>query len=78
MISLRASRHALREQEFTQGLARATHPLADDRRPVVALALRHLLVGALRGETPPDVARTEAGARVIETILAKIDWGAAA
>jgi len=30
------------------------------------------------GETPLDVARTEAGARVIETILAKIAWGAAA
>jgi len=29
-------------------------------------------------ETPLDVARTEAGARVIETILAKIAWGAAA
>lgn len=32
----------------------------------------------LRGEAPLDVARTEAGARVIETILAKIAWGAAA
>jgi putative toxin-antitoxin system antitoxin component (TIGR02293 family) len=32
----------------------------------------------LGSETPLDVAETEAGARVIETILAKIDWGAAA
>jgi putative toxin-antitoxin system antitoxin component (TIGR02293 family) len=32
----------------------------------------------LGGETPLDLARTEAGARVIETILAKIAWGAAA
>jgi putative toxin-antitoxin system antitoxin component (TIGR02293 family) len=32
----------------------------------------------LSQETPLDVARTEAGARVIETILAKIAWGAAA
>ena len=32
----------------------------------------------LRGETPLDLAQTEAGARVIETILAKIAWGAAA
>jgi putative toxin-antitoxin system antitoxin component (TIGR02293 family) len=32
----------------------------------------------LGGETPLDIARTEAGARVIETILAKIAWGAAA
>jgi len=29
-------------------------------------------------DTPLQVARTEAGARVIETILAKIAWGAAA
>ena len=32
----------------------------------------------LGGETPLAVAETETGARVIETILAKIDWGAAA
>jgi len=32
----------------------------------------------LNGETPLDVAQTEAGARVIATILAKIAWGAAA
>lgn len=32
----------------------------------------------LRGATPLDLAQTEAGARVIETILAKIVWGAAA
>jgi putative toxin-antitoxin system antitoxin component (TIGR02293 family) len=32
----------------------------------------------LDGETPLDIAQTEAGARVIETILAKVAWGAAA
>ena len=32
----------------------------------------------LNCETPLDIAQTEAGARVIETILAKIAWGAAA
>jgi putative toxin-antitoxin system antitoxin component (TIGR02293 family) len=32
----------------------------------------------LHGESPLDLAQTEAGARVIETILAKIAWGAAA
>ena len=32
----------------------------------------------LNGATPLDVAQTEAGVRVIETILAKIAWGAAA
>lgn len=32
----------------------------------------------LNGEAPLTVAQTEAGARVIETILGKIAWGAAA
>jgi len=32
----------------------------------------------LGGETPLDVAQTEAGARLVETILGKIAWGAAA
>ncbi len=32
----------------------------------------------LDGESPLDVAQTESGARVVEQILAKIDWGAAA
>jgi putative toxin-antitoxin system antitoxin component (TIGR02293 family) len=32
----------------------------------------------LGGETPLAVAQTEAGARVIETVLGKIAWGAAA
>ncbi|BBK32554.1 putative toxin-antitoxin system antitoxin component (TIGR02293 family) [Stella humosa] len=32
----------------------------------------------LCGETPLDVAQTEVGARIIETILGKIAWGAAA
>jgi putative toxin-antitoxin system antitoxin component (TIGR02293 family) len=39
--------------------------------------LRHPLA-ALRGEAPLTIAQTEAGARVIETILGKIAWGAAA
>lgn len=38
------------------------------RRPLIELG----------GETPLVVAQTEAGARVIETILGKIAWGAAA
>jgi putative toxin-antitoxin system antitoxin component (TIGR02293 family) len=42
-----------------------------------ALWLRRAL-SELDGETPLDIAQTEAGARVIETILAKIAWGAAA
>ncbi len=42
-----------------------------------ALWLRRPLA-ALSGETPLDVAQTESGARVIETLLGKIAWGAAA
>lgn len=35
-------------------------------------------LGIINNKSPLEVARTEAGARVIEQILAKIDWGAAA
>ena len=42
-----------------------------------ALWLRRSL-HELNGEMPLAVAETEAGARVIETILGKIAWGAAA
>jgi putative toxin-antitoxin system antitoxin component (TIGR02293 family) len=35
-------------------------------------------LGILDGKSPLEVARSEAGARLIEQILAKIDWGAAA
>lgn len=39
--------------------------------------LRRSLV-ELGGETPLEIARTEVGARMIESILGKIAWGAAA
>lgn len=35
-------------------------------------------LGILDGKPPIEVAQTEAGARVVEQVLAKIDWGAAA
>ena len=35
-------------------------------------------LGILDGRSPLEVARTEAGARLIEQLLAKLDWGAAA
>jgi putative toxin-antitoxin system antitoxin component (TIGR02293 family) len=35
-------------------------------------------LAALGNETPLEIAQTESGARVIETMLAKIAWGAAA
>ena len=35
-------------------------------------------LGILGGKSPLETARTEAGARLIEQLLAKLDWGAAA
>jgi putative toxin-antitoxin system antitoxin component (TIGR02293 family) len=35
-------------------------------------------LGILGGKSPLEVAQTEAGARVVEQILAKIDWEGAA
>jgi putative toxin-antitoxin system antitoxin component (TIGR02293 family) len=35
-------------------------------------------LGILDGKSPLEVARTESGVRVVEQILAKIDWGVAA
>jgi putative toxin-antitoxin system antitoxin component (TIGR02293 family) len=35
-------------------------------------------LGILDGKSPLEIARTESGLRVVEQILAKIDWGAAA
>jgi putative toxin-antitoxin system antitoxin component (TIGR02293 family) len=35
-------------------------------------------LGILDGKAPLELAQTDAGARVVEQILAKIDWGAAA
>jgi putative toxin-antitoxin system antitoxin component (TIGR02293 family) len=35
-------------------------------------------LGILHGKPPLEVAQTDSGARVVEQLLAKIDWGAAA
>jgi putative toxin-antitoxin system antitoxin component (TIGR02293 family) len=35
-------------------------------------------LGILDGKSPLEVTRTDAGARLIEQLLAKLDWGAAA
>jgi putative toxin-antitoxin system antitoxin component (TIGR02293 family) len=35
-------------------------------------------LGILNGQAPLELARTEAGIRVVEQILGRIDWGAAA
>ena len=58
-----------------------SHPsLAEDVFGDVARANRWLRepLGILDGKSPLEVARTEAGARLIEQLLAKLDWGAAA
>jgi putative toxin-antitoxin system antitoxin component (TIGR02293 family) len=54
--------------------------LAEDVFGDIAKANRWLResLGILDGKTPLELARTESGARVIEQLLAKIDWGAAA
>jgi putative toxin-antitoxin system antitoxin component (TIGR02293 family) len=38
----------------------------------------HRNLAALGGRTPMDLIRTDAGARVVESLLARIAWGAAA
>ena len=38
----------------------------------------HRNLGALGGRTPMELLRTDAGARVVESLLARISWGAAA
>ena len=38
----------------------------------------HRNLGALGGRTPMELIRTDAGARVVENLLAGISWGAAA
>ena len=38
----------------------------------------HRNLGALGGRTPMELLRTDAGARVVENLLARISWGAAA
>jgi uncharacterized protein (DUF2384 family) len=58
----------------------AIQALVEDTFCDVAKANRRLRehLGILDGKSPLDVARRESGARPIERILAKIDWGAAA
>jgi putative toxin-antitoxin system antitoxin component (TIGR02293 family) len=54
--------------------------LAEDVFGDVGKANRWLreALGILDGKAPLEVARTESGARLIEQLLATIDWGAAA
>lgn len=47
-----------------------------DREKALRWLHRHL--GALGGQAPMGLIRTDAGARVVENLLARIAWGAAA
>ena len=47
-------------------------------RPQKASRWLHRNLGALGGRTPMESIRTDAGARVVENLLARISWGAAA
>jgi putative toxin-antitoxin system antitoxin component (TIGR02293 family) len=84
---LRTRRHRKAEREFlsieeTDRLARMARiqALAEDMFGDAARAKRWLReeLGILDCKHPLEVARTEAGARLIEQLLAKLDWGAAA
>jgi putative toxin-antitoxin system antitoxin component (TIGR02293 family) len=70
---------SIEESDRVVRLARI-QALAEDVLGDVAKANQWLRepLGILDGKSPLEVARTESGARLIEQILAKIDWGAAA
>ena len=70
---------SLEESDRLVRLARI-QALAEDVFGDVAKANQWLRegLGVLDGKSPLEVARTKSGARLIEQILAKIDWGAAA
>jgi putative toxin-antitoxin system antitoxin component (TIGR02293 family) len=70
---------SLEESDRLVRLARI-QALAEDVFGDIAKANQWLRegLGVLDGKSPLEVVRTESGARLIEQILAKIDWGAAA
>lgn len=77
----RAKRESLSTEESDRVVRLARiQAIAEDVFGDVAKANRWLRqsLGILDGKTPLEVARTESGARLVEQILAKIDWGAAA
>jgi putative toxin-antitoxin system antitoxin component (TIGR02293 family) len=87
IIPARTQRHrktkrerlSVEESDRVVRLARI-QALAEDVFDDVEKANRWLRegLGILNGKAPLQMAQTETGARVIEQILAKIDWGAAA
>lgn len=76
---IRRERLSLDESDRVVRLARI-QALAEDVFGEVAKANQWLREGLaiLGGKSPLETARTEAGGRLIEQLLAKLDWGAAA
>ena len=64
-----------RAARVARGLALAERTFANREK---AARWLHRNLGALGGRTPMDLIRTDAGARVVEGLLARISWGAAA
>ena len=64
-----------RAARVARGLAVAERTFANREK---AARWLHRNLGALGGRTPMDLIRTDAGARVVEGLLARISWGAAA
>ena len=64
-----------RAARVARGLALAERTFGNREK---AARWLHRNLGALGGRTPMDLIRTDAGARVVEGLLARISWGAAA
>jgi putative toxin-antitoxin system antitoxin component (TIGR02293 family) len=77
----KSKKEHLSTEESDRGVRLARiQALAEDIFGDTAKASRWLRepLGILDDKSPLELARTESGARLIEQILAKIDWGAAA
>ena len=70
-LSMEESDRALRLARVT---TLAVTTLGDEDKAMTWLRHEHRLLG---GRKPLDLSRTEAGARLIENILARIAWGSA-
>ncbi len=64
-----------RAARVARGLVLAERTFANREK---AYRWLHRSLGALGGRTPMELIRTDAGARVVENLLARISWGAAA
>ena len=77
----RANRHRLTVEEsdraarVARAMALAERTFANEDK---ARRWLHRNLGALGGRTPMNCIRTDAGARIVENLLARIQWGAPA